>query len=286
MGRVLTDSNPIMAAHDQEFELTAKDFKFIQWFMHKTAGIYLSDAKRAMVYGRLSRQMRRRGIQRFCDYKDLIERNEQERIHFINALTTNKTQFFREYHHFEFLEKVLLDEWRVQRVHHPKIWSAGCSSGEEPYSFIASLYSSGLFDFADNVDIYATDLDTQVLAQAQAGIYTDEAVVTIPQHYLKKCFVKGRGIKQGKIKIASQLQRFVHFQQLNLLSPWTLPKNLDLISCRNVMIYFDKPTQEALIERFYDWLKPNGVLFLGHSESVGRCADVFHHLGHTIYVKK
>lgn len=283
MGRILTGVTAMNI--NQEFELTDSDFKFIQWFMHKTVGIYLSDAKRAMVYGRISRQMRKRGVQRFSDYKQLIEQNEQERIHFINTLTTNKTQFFREYHHFEFLEKVLLAEWKAQQVSHPKIWSAGCSTGEEPYSFIASLYCSGLFDFAQDIDIYATDLDTQVLAHAQAGIYSAEAATTIPEPYLKKCFLKGVGAQHGKMKIASKLQSYVHFQQLNLLSQWTVPNNLDLISCRNVMIYFDKPTQEALIKRFYDWLKPNGVLLLGHSESVGRCADLFHHLGHTIYVK-
>ncbi|MBY7899080.1 protein-glutamate O-methyltransferase CheR [Vibrio fluvialis] len=275
----------MLALNEQEFELTDKDFKFIQWFMHKRVGIYLSDRKRTMVYGRISRQMRRRGLTRFAEYRTLIEKDEQECIHFINTLTTNKTQFFREYHHFEFLEKVVVEGWRSLNNHNINIWSAGCSTGEEPYSVAASLLMSGTFDFAESVNIWATDLDTQVLEHAQRGVYSQEALASIPKLYLKPCFLRGKGEQNGKIKVANRLQQFVHFQQLNLMDHWSLPNELDLILCRNVMIYFDKPTQELLITRFHDRLKPGGVLFLGHSESVGRCSPLFHHLGQTIYVK-
>lgn len=275
----------MLAVNEQEFELTDKDFKFIQWFMHKRVGIYLSDRKRAMVYARLSRQMRRRGLSRFAQYRALIEHDEQECIHFINTLTTNKTHFFREYHHFEFLEKVTVDGWRSLGNRDINIWSAGCSTGEEPYSIAASLLVSGTFDFADSVKIWATDLDTQVLAHAQQGIYSQESQASIPPEYLKRCFLRGKGAQSGKIKVASRLQQFVHFRPLNLMDPWPLPNAFDLIFCRNVMIYFDKPTQERLITRFHEHLKPGGVLFLGHSESLGRCGPLFHHLGQTIYVK-
>ncbi|WP_367990492.1 protein-glutamate O-methyltransferase CheR [Vibrio sp. NTOU-M3] len=286
MGRVLTRTEQTNVASQQEFELTDKDFKFIQWFMHKTVGIYLSDRKRAMVYGRVSRQLRRLGLSRFEEYREYIERDEEERIHFINSLTTNKTEFFREYHHFEFLEKVLLREWREQGEKKIQMWSAGCSTGEEPYSFIASLYCSGAFDSIEELDFYATDLDTAVLTKAQQGVYDADTISSIPAQYLKKCFVKGKGSNADKIKVIKGLQELVQFRQLNLLEEWPFEKQFNLISCRNVMIYFDKPTQEALITRFHQMLKPNGILFIGHSESVGVCAPLFHHLGHTIYVKQ
>ncbi|MGF1741997.1 protein-glutamate O-methyltransferase CheR [Vibrio profundum] len=286
MGRVLTQNDSDLLAEAQEFELTAKDFKFIQWFMHKSVGIYLNDRKRAMVYGRVSRQLRRLGFTRFSQYRELIEGDKSEQIHFINSLTTNKTDFFREYHHFEFIEKVLMAEWKDENLNRLRIWSAGCSTGQEPYSFIAKLYSLGVLEWCEDVKLLASDLDTKVLEHAKKGVYSEEAIQTIPEQYLKNCFVRGKQDQAGAIKIKSALQKFIKFAQINLLDAWPMSTQFDLISCRNVMIYFDKPTQEKLLKRFHQQLKPNGVLFLGHSESVGACADIFHHLGHTIYVKK
>ncbi|WP_435532879.1 CheR family methyltransferase [Vibrio marisflavi] len=274
------------ASEQSEFELTAKDFKYIQWFMHKSVGIYLGDRKRAMVYGRVSRQLRRLGLKRFKEYRELIESDDNERVHFINSLTTNKTDFFREYHHFEFIERVLKQEWQERGEQSLKIWSAGCSTGQEPYSLISSLYVSGILEWSESLSILASDLDTMVLEKAKAGIYDDESISTIPDAYLKKCFVKGKKQQDGMIKIKKGLQQFIDFKQINLLDDWPMDGQFDLISCRNVMIYFDRPTQEQLIRRFYEYLKPNGILFLGHSESVGGCSDIFHHLGHTIYVKQ
>ncbi|MCL9781668.1 protein-glutamate O-methyltransferase CheR [Vibrio sp. S4M6] len=270
----------------EEFELTAKDFKYIQWFMHKSVGIFLGDRKRAMVYGRVSRQLRRLKLRRFSEYKELIENDENERMLFINSLTTNKTDFFREYHHFEFIEKVLKQEWREGGESHLRIWSAGCSTGQEPYSLISSLYVSGILESCEDISLLASDLDTTVLQTAKTGVYSDESVETIPDMYLRKCFVRGKKQQQGKIKIKKGLQQFIEFKQINLLDEWPMDVKFNLISCRNVMIYFDRPTQEHLIRRFHQYLKPNGILFLGHSESVGSCADIFHHLGHTIYVKQ
>ncbi|GLT16878.1 chemotaxis protein methyltransferase 3 [Vibrio zhanjiangensis] len=283
MGRVLSRDDE--AVSDREFELTDQDFRFIQWFMHKHAGIYFSDRKRTMVYGRISRQLRRLGLNRFTDYKQLIEQDSEERVGFINSLTTNKTQFFREYHHFEFLENVMFKEWEKQGLKNINVWSAGCSTGEEPYSFASSLFVKKAFDLFQ-VQIHATDLDTKVLSHAKQGIYSDEAIASIPVKYLQPCFFKGKGAQQGKIKVAKGLQNYINFQQLNLLDEWKWKEPFDLISCRNVMIYFDKQTQEKLISRFYQQLKPHGILFLGHSESVGSCSDLFRHLGKTIYLKQ
>lgn len=276
----------MLAVNGQEFELTDKDFKFIQWFMHKTVGIYLPDSKRAMVYGRLSRQMRRKGLCRFKEFRELIENDEQERIHFINTLTTNKTEFFRESHHFDFIEKVLVGEWRKAQVSQLRFWSAGCSSGEEPYTLVSVLEHADVFTFCPDVKIWATDLDTAVLDKARVGVYPIELQNSIPAPYLRRSFVRGIKEQQGKMKIKHNLQRHIDFQQLNLIQGWPFSEQMDLIFCRNVMIYFDRPTQEQLIERFYQQLKPGGVLMLGHSESVGRCTSLFHHLGHTIYVRQ
>ncbi|MDA0117474.1 CheR family methyltransferase [Vibrio sp. T11.5] len=284
MGRVLNREGGGLSG--EEFELTDKDFKFIQWFMHKHVGIYFADRKRAMVYGRISRQLRRLGLTRFADYKSVIEQDSNERVRFINSLTTNKTQFFREYHHFEFLEKVLLEEWQQQGTENIKIWSAGCSTGEEPYSFASSLYCANAFEMFERVSITATDLDSKVLSHAKLGIYNDEAISSIPKQYLKRCFFKGKGDQEGNIKVAKGLQNCIQFAQLNLLDKWDFKQSFDLISCRNVMIYFDRPTQEKLIKRFHQQLKPNGILFIGHSESVGACSNIFRHLGKTIYVKQ
>ncbi|EIJ0970828.1 protein-glutamate O-methyltransferase CheR [Vibrio vulnificus] len=283
MGRVLSSEVTLEPA--QEFELTDKDFKYVQWFIHKHVGIFLSDHKRAMVYGRLSRKLREKGLKRFADYRECIENNPDDRMAFINALTTNKTHFFREIHHIEFLESQLFPYWRDQRKKKVRIWSAGCSTGEEPYSYLASIQQSGLWQAGIDCQLLATDLDTNVLQRAQQGIYEESALECIPTRYLKGNFLRGKGAQAGNIKVKECLKQNVAFRQLNLLDAWPMQQKFDLISCRNVMIYFDKPTQQRLIERFYHQLQDDGVLFLGHSESVGSDCQLFKHLGKTIYIK-
>ncbi|MGF1752655.1 protein-glutamate O-methyltransferase CheR [Vibrio makurazakiensis] len=287
MGRVLSKQSDTAAMDgvNREFELTKKDFKFIQWFIHKNVGIHLTDQKYAMVYGRLSRKLREKGLERFVDYRELIEHSDHDKREFINSLTTNKTSFFREQHHFDYLESTLLPLWKQQGKREIRIWSAGCSTGEEPYSYLASLASEGAFEDFDSVSLLATDLDTDVLSHAKAGVYEDEVLASIPSHYLKRNFVKGKGSFAGKFKCAMHLRNHVKFNQLNLLGDWPMKKTFDLISCRNVMIYFDKPTQTKLIKRFHQQLTPDGTLFIGHSESVGSDCHIFQHLGNTIYSK-
>ncbi|NLS11934.1 protein-glutamate O-methyltransferase CheR [Vibrio sp. SM6] len=279
MGRVLA------LAENEEFELTDQDYKFIQWFIHKNVGIFLSDQKRNMVYGRVSRKLREKGLRRFADYRQCIESDEQDRRRFINAITTNKTHFFRESHHIDFLEQQLVPKWRGQAKRSISIWSAGCSTGEEPYSYLAALKWTGMLEGEQEVTLLATDLDTDVLATAAAGVYPQAALDSIPHRYLKGAFLRGCGAQQGKIKVQKSLQQYVRFCALNLLDAWPSNLKFDLISCRNVLIYFDKETQQNLIHRFYQHLHPDGVLFLGHSESVGAQAARFQHLGKTIYTK-
>ncbi|USD67482.1 protein-glutamate O-methyltransferase CheR [Vibrio sp. SCSIO 43136] len=284
MGRVLDQRATSQdALEGREFEVTESDFKFIQWFVHKNVGIFLSDKKKTMVYGRISRLLRQHRMQAFSQYRELLEVDDEEKVNFINSITTNKTHFFRELHHFDYVEQVLVPKW--QQAGKPvRIWSAGCSTGEEPYSYISMLASTGILSKLD-LKLLATDLDTKVLAKAQNGVYDIEQQTSIPATYLKTGFLKGKGDKSGHLKIKNSLQQLISFRQLNLLDDWPMKQKFDLISCRNVMIYFDKPTQERLIARFYDHLTPDGTLFIGHSESVGSRTDLFRHLGHTIYMK-
>ncbi len=287
MGRVLDQtSNTLDSLEDREFELTNEDFKFIQWFIHKSVGIFLSDKKKAMVYGRISRLLREHGMQRFSQYRELIEVDDNEKINFINNITTNKTHFFREMHHFDYVANVLVARWQHNRNSKIRIWSAGCSTGEEPYSYMSLLATLGLLDKGMDIRLLASDLDTKVLAHAREGIYSESSLDSIPEPFLKSSFVKGKGKQSGNIKVKQKLQQHITFNQLNLLAEWPIKQKFDLISCRNVMIYFDKPTQERLIRRFYDYLTDDGVLFIGHSESVGNCTDIFRHIGHTIYLKQ
>jgi chemotaxis protein methyltransferase CheR len=272
-------------ARTEEFELTPKDFQFIRWFIHKHAGISFSEHKRTLVYGRLTRQMRRVGVRRFRDYRELIETNSEEKSNFINALTTNKTAFFREYHHFEFLENELIARWKQQKKSQIRIWSAGCSTGEEPYSYAATLHCSNALKMFDSVSITATDLDTKVLTHAKNGIYVDEAIPTIPKQYLKLCFLKGKGEQLGNIKTRDHLRKLIEFKQLNLMDEWPFKEKFDLISCRNVMIYFDKDTQERLTSRFHEQLSEGGFLFIGHSEALGKNEVMFKSHGKTMYQK-
>ncbi|MDP2572582.1 protein-glutamate O-methyltransferase CheR [Vibrio penaeicida] len=286
MGRVLSRAEVESPLAGREFEVTEQDFKYIQYFVHKSVGIFLSDKKKAMVYGRISRILREQGLRRFSEYRELLETSDAEKVNFINNLTTNKTHFFREFHHFEYLEGVMIPKWFNEGKKQLRFWSAGCSTGEEPYSYLAMLKKAQVFERINDVRMLATDLDTNVLVRAKQGVYSEEAIESIPSEYLKGAFVKGKGQMAGKIKIKRQLQQHLTFNQLNLLADWPMDQQFDVISCRNVMIYFDKPTQETLIRRFYELLADDGVLFIGHSESVGNCTDIFRHLGHTIYVKQ
>ncbi len=284
MGRILTNEIADVTAEEPEFTLTDKDFKYIQWFIHKNVGIFLADHKRAMVYGRISRRLREKGLREFSEYRKCIEANAEDRMAFINSLTTNKTHFFREGHHFEFIEQKMAPYWRDTQKRDIRIWSAGCSTGEEAYSFLASLNYCGVLR-QHHVAMLATDIDTKVLAKARVGIYDDECLESIPPKYRKGNFVKGKNQQKGKVKVSRLLQEFITFNQLNLLQPWPMKKQFDVISCRNVMIYFDKPTQEKLFSRFHQQLADDGILLIGHSESVPVNSKMFKHLGKTIYIK-
>ncbi|KTF13283.1 CheR family methyltransferase [Pseudoalteromonas sp. H105] len=268
----------------KEFLLTDSDFKKIASLVYNACGIVLGDHKREMVYSRLARRIRTLNLANFKQYLDYLETHkEQEFSDFINAITTNLTSFFREPHHFEYLKsevvpKLLLANRTSKRV---RVWSAGCSTGEEPYTLAMTL--EGLFPSGWDVKILATDLDSNVLSKAQYGSYTAANVNGLESHHLKRWFLKSKNGESYKVK--PELQKKVHFKRLNLLQQWPMSGSFDVIFCRNVVIYFDKETKDQLFKRYCDILAPRGHLFLGHSESMGKEHSEFKNLGKTMYQK-
>lgn len=270
-----------------EFEFSEQDFQRVRRIIGDIAGISLADGKRELVYSRLSRRLRQRGLQRFEDYCNLLETHEDtdEVGEFVNALTTNLTSFFREAHHFDYLARELLPA--LVRAGHfgsrrLRIWSAGCSTGEEPYS-IAMVVRESLPSVGWNVKILATDLDSNVLATAERGVYDASRIKDLPEARVRRWFQKGRGAQAGQVRVASVLRELITFRRLNLMEDWPMRGPFDIVFCRNVVIYFDKPTQRILFDRFANALTEAGHLFVGHSESLFKVTERFAPLGKTIY---
>jgi chemotaxis protein methyltransferase CheR len=270
----------IAPLEQREFEFTEKDFAAIRALIHEDAGIALNESKREMVYSRLSRRLRTLGLRRFSDYIARVTgEDDEERQVFINALTTNLTAFFREPHHFT----MLADYLRYKRIEPPlTLWCAAASTGEEPYSIAMTL--AELFGFEADVRIIASDIDTEALAAAQQGVYAMERLQSLPSFSVKRFFLRGTGKNAGFARVRPELRAMVHFQQLNLLEDsWDVAPGLFAIFCRNVMIYFDKPTQYKILQRFAPLLRPDGLLFVGHSESLFHAADLFRMRERTVY---
>jgi chemotaxis protein methyltransferase CheR len=263
-----------------DFLLTDTDFGRIRVLIHERAGIALSVQKRQMVYSRLSRRLRELGLKEFSAYLRLLEADPRshEWELFTNALTTNLTAFFREAHHFP-----VLAEHVLQCPQPVTVWCSAASTGEEPYSIAMTLIEA-LGSRASTASVVATDIDTQVLAKAVEGVFTMEQASKLPPERLKRFFLKGSGAHAGKVRIRPEVAAMVHFSQLNLLDPKWAPKRLfDAIFCRNVMIYFDKPTQGKILQRFAPLMKPHGLLFAGHSENFSFANQTFRLRGQTVY---
>lgn len=275
------------SAYEREFTFTRHDFEHIRDMVGERTGIVLSDHKIDMVYGRLTRRLRQLKLKSFKEYlARLTQDDDQELVEFTNALTTNLTSFFREPHHFEFLNKTAIPDLVSRRPNKRlRIWSAGCSTGEEPYTLAITLKES-LPRIRDwDAKILATDIDSNVVAKATAGIYDQERVNGISKTRLDRWFKKGSGANQGKVKVASELQELITFKQLNLMQQWPMKGPFDIIICRNVVIYFNKDTQRVLFNRYADLLANDGYLIVGHSESLHKITDRFELLGKTIYRK-
>lgn len=270
-----------------EFQFDDQDFSTIVRLVREETGIVLSPQKRDLVYGRLSKRLRAIGFEDFSDYCDLLESEdgEEERRKMVNAITTNLTGFFREPHHFEFLGKTVLTEAKrdatpgKQRL---RIWSAGCSSGEEPYSIAMTMRDVMGAAPGWDAKILATDIDTDMVSRAAAGLYEPNRVAAVPVDFRRRFL---RKTDDDRVEMADNLKSLITFKQLNLFDPWPMKGPFNAIFCRNVVIYFSKEDQRGLFSRYADLLVPGGWLFIGHSETLYKVSDRFRHVGRTVYQK-
>ncbi|GGD33787.1 protein-glutamate O-methyltransferase CheR [Franconibacter pulveris 1160] len=264
----------------QRLALSDAHFRRICQLIYQRAGIVLADHKRDMVYNRLVRRLRTLGLDDFGRYLSMLEANANsaEWQAFINSLTTNLTAFFREAHHFP-----VLAEHARKRSGEYKVWSAAASTGEEPYSLAITLADT-LGTAPGRWKVFASDIDTEVLQKAQSGIYRQEELKTLSPQQLQRYFMRGTGPHEGLVRVRGELANHVEFASLNLLDKqYNVPGPFDAIFCRNVMIYFDRETQEAILKRFVPLLKPGGLLFAGHSENFSNLSRDFWLRGQTVY---
>jgi chemotaxis protein methyltransferase CheR len=264
----------------KEFIFTSSDFNRIRTMLYQHCGINLNDNKKDMVYSRLGRRLRAMGLKSFQDYLTRVEQDQGDEWEaFINSLTTNLTAFFREPHHFPLLKEHVLS----LRKRPIRLWCSASSTGEEPYTMAMTMVDA-FGTYKPPVEIIATDIDTNVLSKAEAGIYPLERVEKLPKDILKRFFLKGIGGNTGYVQVRRELRDLISFRRLNLLDDrWPINGAFDAIFCRNVMIYFDKSTQYKILERFAPMLEAHGVLFAGHSESLHHASDIFRLRGKTVY---
>jgi chemotaxis protein methyltransferase CheR len=273
-------ANDEMEQRDREFEFTSTDFERVRVLIYKHAGISLAPIKQDMVYSRLARRLRALGYSTFEQYLKHLESNdEKEWETFVNSLTTNLTSFFREAHHFE----ILIRHLRELKQRPVRIWCSAASTGEEPYTL--AMTACEAFDtLTPPVAIVASDIDTNVLATADKGVYPLDRVEKLSEERLRRFFLKGSGAQAGYVRVRPELRKLLSFTRINLLDArLPLQGPFDVMFCRNVMIYFDKPTQYAILKKFVPLLREDGLLFAGHSESFLHAADLFHPLGRTVY---
>lgn len=273
-------------ASTREFPFHKEHFEFVRRELYDYAGIALANYKMDMVYGRLVRRLRALQLDSFDLYFDHLKNDPQEFGQFVNAMTTNLTSFFREKHHFDFVRDTFLPEMKKRSERRVRIWSAGCSLGEETYSIAITLLEAGLNPMQWDCKILATDIDSQVLESAESGVYLTDRVSALQKNLVHKWFYKGQGGSNGKVRVKPELQRLIHFKQLNLMDGWPMRGPFDLIFCRNVMIYFDGPTKARIQERMLDLLRSGGYLILGHSESIACNRPDLLSVGRTIYQKR
>jgi chemotaxis protein methyltransferase CheR len=270
---------------EHEFEFTDAEFKRLREIVHARTGIALSEAKRELVYGRLARRLRKLKMESFAEYCQLVEAGEPAELQELtNAITTNLTSFFREGYHFEQLAAEALPQIESKRAaaRRVRIWSAGCSTGEEPYSLSVVLHEAAERLANWDVKLLATDIDSKVVATAAEGVYAAERFKGVPTARVKKWFPQ-IAARPGFHGASDELKSLIAFKQLNLLDPWPMKGPFDVIFCRNVVIYFDKPTQRRLFDRMADLQEPGGWLFIGHSENLLNVTRRYKLVGRTVY---
>ena len=282
---------------DQGFDqairpLTSREFRRFQQLIHSQSGIYLSDVKKALVVGRLTRRLRTLGLRDFSAYLDRVESaDDGERTQMLDCICTNETRFFREPRQFEFLDEQILPRWRTlassgARPKRIRAWSAACSTGEEPFSVAMLLRAHLAVEPGWSVEILASDLSTRVLAAAREATWSIERAGDIPDGYKKAFMLRGIRSAEGKMHARPELQSMIEFRQLNLNDPsYEVEGAFDLIFCRNVLIYFNQETKAAVIDRLTRHLAPGGLLFLGHSETIPAASHGLKHAGPAAYTK-
>jgi chemotaxis protein methyltransferase CheR len=272
--------------------VTPREFRLFQALIEREAGIHLSEVKKALVTGRLSRRLRDLGLRSFTDYYDLVTAREgrQERLRMVEAICTHETHFFREPQHFRFLDERVIPEWKAlgaagRRPRRISVWSAACSTGEEPYSIAMHLLAHFPPESGWSIDVLATDLSPRVLERAEAGVWPLERSAEIPLPYLKRFMLRGTGLEEGRMKAAVEVRAVIRFGCVNLSAPpYAVGAGFDLVFCRNVLIYFAARCRRDVILRLVDHhLDPGGYLFLGHAETVHGLTDRLRSLGSTVY---
>jgi len=263
----------------REFAWTGADFSRVQALIYQRAGISLHDGKHAMVYSRLSRRLRETGHTSFNDYLGWLEGHDgPEWQEFVNALTTNLTAFFREQHHFEILASLL----RMRAAGPWSIWCNAASTGEEPYSIVMTVQET--LGASVPFKLAASDIDSRVLATASRGVYRLDSLKGLSQERLQRFFLRGKGANEGLVRVKPELRKPIDFLSVNLIrDDWPFREPFDVVFCRNVMIYFDAPTQRRVLERIHRVLKPGGMLFVGHAENFSDSRDLFALRGKTVY---
>lgn len=272
-------------------DITNREFALFQSFIHRRTGIHLPEAKKALVVARLSRRLRTLGLPSFTAYFERVEHDAEEQTVMLDSICTNETRFFREPRQFEFLELMVLPEWRrrgeeglvPKRI---RAWSAACSTGEEPYSLAMLLRAHFPAESGWTVEILASDISTKVLAAAREGVWPIDRAQDIPPEYRRAYMLRGVRAEEGKMRAQPAVRSLIEFRRLNLNDDaYAVDGPFDLIFCRNVLIYFDRETKAAVIERLARHLSPTGILFLGHSETLHGAAHALKHIGPTAYAR-
>lgn len=268
---------------DKEFLMTERDFDEIAQLALRHTGIVLGTHKANMVYGRIARRLRQLNFQTFGQYLSYLNDNfAAESTDFINLITTNLTSFYREPHHFEYLTDTVIPELKAKSEKKVRIWSSGCSIGQEAYTVAITLAKAGL-DKSHDVKILATDLDSNVIDTGAKAVYPADNIAGVPEDGMEQYFQRSPDGKMVRVK--DRLRNMVHFKRLNLLESWPMKGPFDVIFCRNVVIYFNRDTQKTLFNRYADYLPVGGHLIIGHSESLNGLTDRFESVRNTIYRK-
>jgi chemotaxis protein methyltransferase CheR len=275
----------------RDLGITDREFEVFRELVHRCTGIHLGPQKRHLLVARLGRRLRALGLPSFAAYHRYLAEEDADGAElgrFVNAITTNKTDFFREAHHFRYLAERWIPGLRARAARggerRVRLWSAACSTGEEPYTLALTLLEGLGTALGWDVRVLASDIDTECLARAASGVYTLEQVRPVPAALVRRYFLRGRGADAGRVQVRPEVRALVTFRRINFLDdPWPIRTRFDAIFCRNVLIYFDRATQQRILERLLGYLAPDGLLCLGHSEGVHGLAQGLVAVGHTIY---